>query len=92
MLFNTVKHAEASHVLVALRWVDNCIEVKVQDDGKGFPADRSEQQSEEEPTIASLGMPSIRQQLSLFGGTMDIQSAPGAGTSILITVPIPERG
>jgi PAS domain S-box-containing protein len=91
MLFNTVKHAEATHAIVVLRWVDNCIEIKVQDNGKGFPASRSDEQSEEEKTDPSLGIPTIRQQVSLFGGTLDIQSAPETGTSILITVPIPER-
>jgi two-component system CheB/CheR fusion protein len=93
LLFNVVKHAEASRAVVVLEWLDEILRIQVNDDGKGFPAKVEEQQpaeemSPEENLQLSFGLPSLRHQLSLFDGQMEIQSEPGAGTRVNIIVPV----
>jgi two-component system, chemotaxis family, CheB/CheR fusion protein len=91
LLFNIVKHANASRAVVALeRLEDNRLHIQVSDNGRGFSPDRSEAQLPEgEALPRSLGLVTIRHQLGLFGGTMEIHSRPGAGAQVGITVPIP---
>jgi PAS domain S-box-containing protein len=91
LLFNVVKHAGASRAVVTLAWLEKGLRVEVQDDGKGFPDHRPEEQlSKQDDLPRSLGLPTIRHQLSLFGGTMKINSKPGAGTQILLITPVTE--
>jgi PAS domain S-box-containing protein len=93
LLFNVVKHARASRAVVGLEWSNTGLRIEVRDDGKGFPVyppeqQRSEETSEEEDLQPGLGLVTIRRQLSLFGGCMEIESNPGAGTQITLIVPI----
>jgi len=93
LLFNVVKHAKASRAVVELQWQDDCLRIEVRDDGKGFPVRMEEQEpeqemNEEENQQISFGLPTLRHQLSLFDGQMEIQSEPGAGTRVNIIVPV----
>jgi PAS domain S-box-containing protein len=93
LLFNVVKHAEASRADVTLQWQADSLRIKVHDDGKGFQVKMEEQQppeemSDEENLRVSYGLPTLRHQLSLFDGQMEILSDPGAGTQITLIVPI----
>jgi signal transduction histidine kinase len=92
LLFNVVKHAEASRAVVALAWLDHGAQIEVRDDGKGFPDNVSEEgkAGRQGDVPRSLGLPTIRHQLSLFGGVMEINSKPGAGTQVILTVPVKE--
>jgi PAS domain S-box-containing protein len=88
LLFNVVKHAGASRAVVALAWLDHGLQIEVRDDGKGFPDNLPEVGiSKQDDLPRSLGLPTIRHQISLFGGRMEINSKPGAGTQIILTVP-----
>ena len=89
LLFNIVKHADASRAVIALQWIDAGLRIEVHDDGKGFLlSTREEPMGIKEGLPPSLGLPTIRHQLSLFGGSLDIQSEPGAGTQVILTVPL----
>jgi PAS domain S-box-containing protein len=91
LLFNIVKHAGASRAIVAMAWVDHVLRIEVRDDGKGFPVNTPEEEvSKQDDLPRSLGLPTIRHQLSLFGGSMKINSRPGAGTQVILIVPIAE--
>ena len=92
LLFNVVKHAEASRAVVALAWLDHGVQIGVRDDGKGFPDNVSEEgkANRQGDVPRSLGLPTIRHQLSLFGGGIEIHSKPGAGTQVILTVPVKE--
>ena len=88
LLFNVVKHAGASRAVVALAWLDKSLQIEVRDDGKGFPDNLLEEEvSKQHDLPRSLGLPTIRHQLSLFGGNMEINSKPGAGTQVILIVP-----
>jgi signal transduction histidine kinase len=93
LLFNVVKHAQASRAVVALQWSDDSLRIEVRDDGKGFTVGKgNESRSEEDELPSSFGLPTIRHQLSLFGGSMEIHSEPGAGTRIVLSVPVKQAG
>ena len=55
------------------------ITLKVKDNGKGFDFQKLEKQK-------GLGLSSIRNRADLLGGTMEIDSRPGKGTQVTITV------
>lgn len=91
LLFNAVKHARASRAVVALAWLENGLQIEVRDDGQGFPDNMSEKEvSKQDDLPRSLGIPTIRHPLSMFGGRMGINSTPGAGTRILLIIPVTE--
>ena len=75
-LRNAELHAEAASVEVALSPTERQLTVRVRDSGKGFrPGDavRLDQH-------AGLGLLGMRERAQLLGGTVDIESQPGAGT------------
>ena len=92
LLFNVVKHAGASRAVVVLAWSDHRLRIEVYDDGKGFPVNISEGEGREQNNSPqSLGLPSIRHQLGLIGGSLEINSKLGAGTQVILIVPIDEE-
>lgn len=84
LLFNVVKHADvdAAHLKLQ-RQGARCI-IKVEDAGKGFDAsilcDRN-------ANAAGYGLSSIRERLQLFDGRFSIDTAPGAGVRVTLSVP-----
>lgn len=81
-LTNVARHANASRVSVLLEGRSNAVRVIVEDDGSGF-----------EPGAVSaerghLGLYGMRERAELLGGTLEIESKPGKGTSIFVTIPL----
>ena len=83
-LHNVVKHASARHVAVLLQARDHHGVVIVEDDGRGFDA----AQVSEHPDKQGLGLVSMRERATLCGGTLDIDAAPGRGTTIFVRIPL----
>jgi PAS domain S-box-containing protein len=80
-LTNVAKHARASRADVALRRAGASLEVTIRDDGVGFAV-------EEPRKPESFGLLGLRERISLLRGTASINSAPGAGTTIVVTIPL----
>lgn len=82
-LANSLKHADARHCDVALTRSNGTVAVAVGDDGRGF-----------EPARRQLnGLRSLSERLAAIGGSLNVTSQPGCGTTISATVPIaPTRG
>jgi signal transduction histidine kinase len=78
-LRNVARHAGASAVEVSLRKVDGGLEIAVRDNGTGFDLvqDRGRH---------SLGLASMKERVHLLGGELDIDSAPGQGTTVIAWV------
>jgi PAS domain S-box-containing protein len=91
LLFNIVKHAGASQAEVNLQWVSGGLCIEVQDDGRGFSLNAADKDTEEATLDGkvqpSFGLSTIRHQLSLYGGSLEIRSQMGAGTRMILTVP-----
>jgi len=76
-LNNALKHSAANSVTVRIHSSEDQIELEVADDGKGF--DLSDVQGQ-----GGVGMVSIRERTEKLGGTLDVVTAPGQGTSIRV--------
>lgn len=86
-LHNIEKHAHASRVQVRSCCDDAMFQVVVCDDGAGFdPAALPVPNSGGHDHRSGFGLLSLRERARLAGATLQIQSAPGAGTSILVTL------
>jgi two-component system sensor histidine kinase DegS len=79
-LTNIEKHAEASRVSIAISWDEDCLLMTVSDDGKGFDPFNIQYGSH-------YGLKFMRERTELLNGSMNIQSALGSGTKLMIKVP-----
>lgn len=86
LLFNTVKHSGSKTARVTFGWIeDNRIEIIVADQGCGFDMSCTEAKR----LLPGSGLRSIRERLDLLGGLVEITSAPGSGTCVSLTAPLP---
>lgn len=76
-LTNAFRHAQASLVRVALRRISGGVALTVTDDGRGLPVPLREQTS---------GLAGMRERAMLIGATVEIESPPGAGVEVRLTV------
>jgi two-component system sensor histidine kinase UhpB len=78
-LSNAARHSGAGRVDVSLRRLDDGgVSLTVADDGRGFAFDESE---------GGLGIAGMRERALLIGGELTIESRPGRGTTVRLTVP-----
>jgi PAS domain S-box-containing protein len=87
LLINAAKHAEAQEARVGLESREGSVQVLVEDKGKGF-----QWSGERAEGSKGFGLFSIHERIDSIGGTMQVQSAPGEGTSITILVPNLDEG
>ena len=80
-LHNVLKHAKAERVSVFLGRLGDHALVIIEDDGCGFTLP-------EALSSSGLGLESMRERASLIGAELQIESAPGHGTSVLVRVPL----
>jgi signal transduction histidine kinase len=81
---NIAKHSGAETVLIQCLERDGRITIEIEDDGKGFaPASLPPPAARER----GLGLMGMRERVELFGGTLELDSAPGSGTRIAVSVP-----
>lgn len=78
-LTNVARHAEASMVSAHLEQSDTVINMIIEDNGRGFDT---------ELNTGRLGVLGMQERLSLVGGTLDIESIPGDGTTLFARVPL----
>jgi len=81
ILNNIVKHSEADHIGVVMDFDGENTSIQVKDDGKGFDVEKILQRSTME---RGIGLSSMKNRMKMIGGTIDIKSAPGFGTTIQI--------
>jgi signal transduction histidine kinase len=100
-LNNVARHAHATHVEISVvRSDEGAIDVRVQDDGSGMPAAMTQiaisgpSAAGATPAAAGrgprerLGLAGMRERLQMVGGAMRIESAPGAGTALILRLPV----
>jgi PAS domain S-box-containing protein len=88
LTMNALKHAGPCEIRVAVTSQAGALTIRVIDDGKGF--DPAAGTWRDHP--GGFGLFSIRQRLEGLGGRLDIASAPGAGTTATIQVPLESEG
>lgn len=82
---NAIKHAKATAISIVLERRANDFRLIVEDDGAGFDEDQIT--SKEDVHRIRLGLSGIRERLDLIDGTLYIESRPGSGTTLFISVP-----
>jgi signal transduction histidine kinase len=82
---NARKHAEAEHIWVRLKREGKSFMLQVEDDGVGFNVGAVDAHYAQR---GSLGIVSMRERADLVEGSLKIDSAEGAGTRIILSVPL----
>jgi signal transduction histidine kinase len=80
-LTNVAKHAEARNVSVVLMRRAAAITAVVEDDGQGFDPETVA------PSADGIGLTGMRERVALVDGRLQIESSPGAGTTLAVEVP-----
>jgi signal transduction histidine kinase len=78
-LTNVQKHASAANVMLKLQQQHNQVELSVSDDGNGFSSSLSS---------SGFGLQNIEERVKMLGGKFSIDSSPGGGTKIFVSIPI----
>jgi signal transduction histidine kinase len=82
-LRNVERHAAATHVAVRISATDGRVRLEVLDDGEGFTsAERDESRA-----AGHVGLSLLEELAERSGGSLEVRSAPGAGTSFVLEVP-----
>lgn len=79
ILTNIARHSESKHVEIELRAPRGWIEIRVRDDGRGFAPATVRQ---------GHGLKSLAHRVAQVGGTLDVNSAPGRGTTVELKMPV----
>jgi two-component system sensor histidine kinase UhpB len=92
-LTNVLKHASASLISILLEFKGECLRIIIEDNGHGFDAAAmlAENGALSADAVPHLGISGIRERLSMIGGSVMIESSPGAGTSLYVQVPVPQN-
>jgi len=77
---NARRHAHAKNVTVEVKQTDTVVQVQIRDDGSGFDGNR----------IRGIGLLGMDERVKRLGGTLTIDSTPGAGTTIRAELPLHE--
>jgi signal transduction histidine kinase len=81
-LNNVAKYAGASHTIVSLSQTETGLSFSVADDGRGFDPRAAD---------AGSGLQGMADRVEAIGGSIRLQSSPGAGTSVSGSVPTETR-
>jgi signal transduction histidine kinase len=81
---NVLKHAGATKIAIRLRTAERKLCLRIKDNGRGF---------EEQDVFSSLGghfgLIGMRERAERLGGELRLESRPGGGTEVEVTVPLP---
>ncbi len=87
MVSNAAKHSEAGAFTVEVARAGDDVQIEVADDGRGMEVQRPRTAIRE----GHIGLASCRERVEVAGGQMTVDSAPGAGMRVSITLPDPLR-
>jgi signal transduction histidine kinase len=80
-LTNVRRYASAKKAQVKLEYTDEVLQIMVSDDGRGFDPNLSKSDHH-------LGLAVMQARTERVGGTLSIETAPGAGTRVIAKIPI----
>lgn len=81
-LSNAIRHAEATWIQISAEQTERHFIVLIQDNGRGFDLENVK------GSAGGLGLPNIQQRALIHGGSVDIATAIGEGTSLTIRIPV----
>lgn len=78
---NAALHAQAGKIKLSLHYLDDAVRLEITDDGHGFDFDSASTQP------GHFGLSGMKERVDKIGGTLDVRSTPGHGTSIAVHAP-----
>jgi signal transduction histidine kinase len=78
--YNALKHAEAEHIWISLREIDDGVELQIRDDGKGFDTSAP-------PPEGHFGSVMMRERAQVAGGKLSVESEVGEGSVVTASFP-----
>jgi signal transduction histidine kinase len=84
-LTNVLRHARAEHIWIELDQGDGVLNLTVRDDGVGFDVSDT---LERGPGLGHLGLLGMKERIEILGGDLEIDSRPGRGTHIRVSLPL----
>lgn len=84
-LANVVRHARAGRAEITLTFMDASVTLDIVDDGRGFDPHSPPPGSGD----AGFGLPAMRSRAETLGGLFTVESDPGQGTAVAVTLPLP---
>lgn len=81
---NIIKHAEASTAKIHLRRMNGSLQLSITDDGRGFDVGAWK----DGDVAAGLGLQGMTERVQMLGGNLNMDSAPGKGTTVLASFPV----
>ena len=79
-LTNALRHSGARRATVLLRYADSCLEIAVEDDGRGLdPA---------APAAGGHGLLGLRERVALYDGTLEVRAGADRGTRLVASLPM----
>jgi PAS domain S-box-containing protein len=88
-LTNVLKHSGADRVSFILERRAEHVFAVIEDNGRGFDVDAV---TESQVRGRKLGLLGMRERAALLGGTLNVESSPGAGTSVFVRIPVGAAG
>ncbi|MFC1522571.1 sensor histidine kinase [Elusimicrobiota bacterium] len=85
LLSNVMRHARATKVEVSLKHNSGVLALSVKDNGRGFKTGK-------EPALGAFGIESIRQRMRYWNGHLEIETAPGQGCAVTVSMPVQDAG
>ncbi len=76
---NALRHGQANHITITLASLGDWAELRIVDDGKGFRSDA--------PAGQGMGLRIMRYRAGLFGGQLQVGSAPNGGIQVVCRIP-----
>ena len=83
-LNNIFKHSRARRASITLERDVHEVQLRIEDDGRGFKTGKSENGGK------GLGLKNIAERVRMLGGKLKIDSQPGRGARVEVTIPISE--
>lgn len=83
-LSNIRRHAQASETKVVMEFAGDKVKVTISDNGRGFELSGG---VDDLPRSGKLGLAGMQERVRLLGGTLEVKSTPGQGTTLIVEVP-----
>ena len=88
LLINAAKHSESHDAWVSLQHDDGKLRIAVRDNGKGFDVATATHTG----IVSKFGLYNIRERMQALGGTLELASTSGNGTTVTLTLPLQAVG
>ncbi|MGW7439061.1 sensor histidine kinase [Streptomyces sp. NPDC054849] len=88
-LANVVRHARAGRAEITLTFMDASVTLDIVDDGHGFDPSAAASGCGSGSGDGGFGLPAMRSRAETLGGLFTVESDPGQGTAVAVTLPLP---